>query len=338
MKSLFPILSYLLIYDSKIELIIWSPSIIISIIYFIKNFLKILKDKTLSAIIVLIFIAITINPKLEYKELLRLIYSIGLYFLSKEKVMNGNNTKNQIILLLTAELILRIFNGDLNEITLYSIKGSGGIFADSNFVGLLIVFAIIGLNNQKNKSNYDLISIYLYILLFLTFSRTAWIMLGTYLIGKKSISASIVILAGSIISPFIINYNEYDTQEVDGSMATKIIIFKTFLHVLNSNLTDILFGLGREIPALISEELEGSSYSGHTIFGQIVQYGLIINLLFYTTAYKLFRKISDNANLIIIILLTGGFLGLSPTSYFGLIFVTYTIFKNNTYLINQKIH
>ncbi len=49
------------------------------------------------------------------------------------------------------ELFIRIIAGDFSEISIYSIKGTAGLFADSNFVGLILVYCIVGLLEKEKK-------------------------------------------------------------------------------------------------------------------------------------------------------------------------------------------
>ncbi len=324
------ILSLVLIYAPNGELLLYSPAILISVASFIFSIKVFAKDFALVTLLLVALLIILFNPALELKELARIIFSIGCVYSLKYLTISGKKAFYPMAIFFGFELFIRIIAGDFSEISIYSIKGTAGLFADSNFVGLILVYCIVGLlEKEKKDREYGKIA-FIGLLLMATLSRTAWIMLFCYWVSTKSRLMGIFLVISSAVIPLYFLLNQTDVMSVDGSLASKITILETFLFVLKQDPISLLWGLGRLIPGIISEDLSGTTYQGHTIYGQITQYGLILNVVFYAVAYKLSRLVVKKPFPYMVSILVGGFLGLSPTSYFGLTLLVYGVLNRNS--------
>jgi hypothetical protein len=71
-------------------------------------------------------------------------------------------------------------------------------------------------------------------------------------------------------------------------------------------------------------EATGSNLAGHTIFGQIIEFGLILTALYYYTAYLFIRKLYGDDYIFLLIPIAGiAITGLSPLSYLGILSFLY---------------
>jgi hypothetical protein len=319
--------SLILIYLPGGDLLLVSPAIFISMLAFVKSIRRIFRQHALIIYLILTLAITAVIPDQSIKEFARLIFVIGSFFVIKYLNILERDIFYSFTAFFIFELAIRVAAGDFSEINLYSIKGSAGLFGDSNFVGLILVYCIAGLIDQESLKTNKLKILILVILLVATFSRTAWIMLAAFVISRKSKVIGVVLVAIAALTPVYFFYMEIDVKDIDGSLSSKIIIFNTFLYTLLNDPTSLLWGLGRTAPGVIAEELSGTTYQGHTLYGQIVQYGIIMNFIFYLVAYKLSKLIVRDSFPLMASALVGAFLGLSPTSYFGIILLVYGIFR-----------
>jgi hypothetical protein len=88
----------------------------------------------------------------------------------------------------------------------------------------------------------------------------------------------------------------------------------------------ILFGVGREGAFELTKEAAGVSFAGHTLWGQIVEFGLVLTFIYYFTAYLLIKQLYGGDKAFILIpVLSIAVLGLSPLSYLGLLTFLYHV-------------
>lgn len=325
LQQLVFILSLILLYSPDNELIIFSPAIIASYIFLYLSAKIVIKDLVIVNLLILGILVIAINPMLEWKEIARLLFSVGCVLGLNYIKINSQKAFLPIFLFFLMELALRIYFGNLSELSIYAIKSGTGLFADSNFVGVILVFCVAGLIDSGNQE-YKKIATLLFFLA-MTFSRTAWLMLAVYLISKHNRKLGILLVIFAAVVPYYCVVNQIDVSSIDGSFASKIAIFKTFAYLLQTEPFSLLWGLGRTLPGEIGGAINGENYQGHTVFGQIVQYGLVLSFIFYFLAYRLSKWVSRNSFSYIVALLFGGFLGLSPTSYFGITLLVYGVFN-----------
>ena len=330
------ILSLTLIYLPNGDLLLFSPAILISILSFFVFIKYFVKDFLLSSLLLLSLFVILFNPALELKESARIIFSNGSVYCLRYIRLSSKNAFYPLVIFFGYELLTRIISGNFSELNIYSIKGSAGLFNDSNFVGLILVYCIAGLLDKENTNKeYGKIAVFSFFLLA-TFSRTAWLMLFAYFISTKSRIIGVLLAVSSAVIPVYLLVNQVDTINIDGSLASKITILQTFIYVLNNAPSSLLWGLGRLVPGEIAESLSGTGYEGHTIYGQITQYGLILNVIFYAIAYQLSKLVVKKPIPYLLSVLVGGFLGLSPTSYFGMTLLVYGVLNRNGQLVANK--
>lgn len=319
MKATFLIIFSLLLIYVNDSLIIYSPSIIICLMFllFTKDGIDLLFKPDVLLLLLIFIYVLSSSPFLESKELVRLLFVLGGIALAnnlKRRQLYFKHLLYSMYLIFTLDLLLRILVADFNNISIYSLKAGGGIFSDSNFSAIMILSVIIVLLDYPESKKHLIITL---IFLLLTFSRTTWIMLIFYFIIRKHKGLSILSLILFTLFPVLIISTDKDIWNFDGSMRTKILIFEVFFEIFKSDPLSLLTGLGRN-PMLNNIE---QSYAGHTIFGQIVQYGVLITSSFIYLFYRYSKNFSLHSLAFFSTILLGGIISLFPASYVGMIFI-----------------
>lgn len=208
------------------------------------------------------------------KDLGRLVYLHGC--LSLIPFILRSRSEKEILfttlIILFSDLVFRSVSG-FPYTNIYTLKSSY-ILVDTNFIGQLILSILIFIPFWKSKT-------WLFLLIS-TFSRTAWagyifirLSRGTFLIPVIIILTMLVIY---------INGDDF-IRQFDGSLRTKLEIMAVFLNVLSlDNINIILFGAGKlEVFSWLKETHNYSGTVGHTIFGLILELGLLQIILFFFT-------------------------------------------------------
>src|SRR6266550_4291447 len=177
------VVSLLLIYDKSGDLQLWSPSLVVCLLCLImsKEGRELLLDRTNLILLSVVALCVIANPSAETKEALRFVYVLGGVSVASRMRIGCNQRLLLVLLfsLLAIELALRIISGNLSDLDLYSIKGSGGLFADSNFTATIIYAAIVAFIERRELRKYLPTAL---VFLLLTFSRTGWLIAGFYLL------------------------------------------------------------------------------------------------------------------------------------------------------------
>ena len=316
--------SLVLVYDATGELFLWSPSLIICVLYLIvsRDGREVLLDRVNLAVLGLMALAVAINPSTDSKEIFRFIYVLGGVAFAR-RMREGCHEQLLFVLLfclLTTELGLRIAHGDFSEVAIYSMKATGGVFADSNFTAVF-VFAIIASMIERRDLWRYLPAMML--LLLLTLSRTCWLMAGFYILARKFPKLGAVGIVVGLVFPVFLS-GVLETSEADGSLLSKWYIYQTFIDVLRNRPATLLLGVGRSAATELAEEITGTTYSGHTLVGQTLQYGIVVMCGFYYVLCRYTREFVPRPYAFVATLLFGGVIGLAPSSYIGLLFVAAT--------------
>lgn len=313
-------LSVVLFYSENLELQLWSPALVLSFAVSVltgRLVLLVVRPLVLCAFLA-VTLVVAINANLTNLELWRFLFVAAGIATASLIIVRGCNvhaTLRWTIFLFVIELSLRLFAGNWMEINVYSVKGSGGFFADSNFTAILLFTLTCACLQVATLKRYLFL---LVPLLFLTFSRTAWLMLLFYVLAEKWPRAAIALIVLAVIGyAYVPDLGNVYT--LDGSLVSKALIFTSFYHLLTSDPLSLLLGLGRSGAIEAAESLTGTSYSGHTLPGQIVQYGLIITLAFFSVFSWFVAKIISKPFAFLGAIVFGGILGLFPSSYFGLV-------------------
>ena len=155
------------------------------------------------------------------------------------------------------------------------------------------------------------------IILF-TASRTAWLAVLSTRLGFLSTRVNILILTAIILLPIpiVASYHDF-LGSLDGSLATKVDTILPL--ILGSYSThDLLFGLGKiNVKEFAEGVLERRVHVGHTLPGNIQQYGVIspLSYLWYTAAFLPDRYKSYYLTYVLV----AGMTGLYPFAYLPLL-------------------
>lgn len=240
-----------------------------------------------------------------------------------------NLYKKIFFIYLFLELLIRILLIDKDYLgSIYFLKHSSSIAVDSNFIGALIVSALLGNIENNNKSNKSILILIFF--LILTFSRTFYILLILYLLTVRYRFFSIILLIGFILFIIYLSQNQDFARSLDGSLLTKAIIVDLFYEIMVFDFS-FLFGYGRENIELLSYKFSSQDmfYNGHSIFGFISRDGFLFFLIFFIMNLYFFNTYSKTKYLIPICFTTVGFVSLWPVSYFGVIAIVYLIFNKS---------
>lgn len=329
-KNILVLIALLFIYIDH-KLFFASPGILIAIFTFFYFSPWLLKHPSILLAIVIFGFVVTLRKEHSVLELGKFLFMCGSFMLA---LHFHSNTKFPHIVLgvfFVVELALRIIYGDTFG-GLYSIKSTGGLFQDSNFTGLFLAVILAAM-----YSNYTSRPIYIFsparffslvffgVLLLLTFSRTSYIFLFLLLVTKYSVRLGVLALLTVLLIVIVMFLQpSLGLGAFDGSLETKRNIFLGFIYLLSQGLEPVLFGFGRDGAFEVTQEVSGMSYAGHTIFGQIVEFGLIISTLYYYTAFLFIKKLYGNDFVFILIPIAGiAITGLSPLSYLGVLTFLY---------------
>lgn len=302
---------------------VFSPYIILTLCYFLffcfENFFKgiFLIKKNVLFFSLLYLLTTIIHVKISNSNWDTFFRnSVILLSLSLATIPNVKNYKfiiYTIVFVLFCELSLRLFLKSLNGFSFYGLKESL-IFPDTNFLGIFFVPIVIVCWRRFNlKQKFKSLSV-----LIFTMSRTTWIALLSlsFLFGRKITSyISIFFIIGLPIILFTSFTSEL--KSLDGSLSTKIDIFLALVSIESDFWKVFLFGLGREEAQEVAKLILGKSvYTGHTIPGNIFQYGIVnlVSFVFVSSSVvdKRYRLI------FILYLLITGMTGLFPYSYLPL--------------------
>lgn len=159
-----------------------------------------------------------------------------------------------IIVFFVIELLLRIYNGNLNNTWLYAFKSSQ-LYFDSNFASLVLLsFFMLYLflfNLKVYQDRYTLII--LFILILLTFSRAAiatsiisYVIFYNHRTFRKKALISFVLYLITFLTlcvAYIIFKDSF--VSIDGSFNSKFYIVKEAINVLEKeSLGSLIFGIG----------------------------------------------------------------------------------------------
>lgn len=343
-------LSLFLIYSDS-SLVVYSPSILLTtwtVIYFSP---WLLKQIDILLLVFLHFLIIIFDNNHTMLELGKLIFMIGSFMLIMYFKEHFRFPHLLIAFFFLMELFLRMYEADFNIVGLYSIKPTGGLLQDSNFAGIflsIIVASIIGRHYKAGKFSVSKINFYSIIffsfMLILTFSRTGFVFLFFLLLSIYSVRLSIIALVVALITIIYQFSNSDSLLSIDGSLESKRVIFLGFIYLLNQGFDQILFGVGRDLAFDITINATNKNFAGHTIFGQIVEYGLLVNIIFYYIAFALVKRLYGNHYLFLFIpVLAIGISSLAPLSYMGLLWFMYYFssksfnsISSTKYLINRN--
>lgn len=214
-------------------------------------------------------------------------------------------------------------NAQLTE-TIYEFKGSKVFDIDTNLYAPL--FAILSIIFKQ--FNRKLLAIISFILLFLTFSRSA--ILITFIIllfPEKKIDLKYLYIFFAIAMFFFLNY-QGDNLSINLKISTYLLFFKSF-----ASLGPIQFLLGSSnIDKEIEDELLiklGGVSQGHTLPGAIFTYGLIYIFSSMVIFFILWRK-NENMRLPIIFLVTYSLFSVTSFSIPTPLLIVSSVFRKNT--------
>ena len=188
-------------------------------------------------------------------------------------------------------------NAQLTE-TIYEFKGSKVFDIDTNLYAPL--FAILSIIFKQ--FNRKLLAIISFVMLFLTFSRSAILITFIVLLfPEKKVDLKYLYIFFAIAMFFFLNYKG-DNLSINLKISTYLLFFKSF-----ASLGPIQFLLGSSnIDKEIEDELLiklGGVSQGHTLPGAIFTYGLIYVFSSMVIFFILWRK-NENMRLPIIFLVT----------------------------------
>lgn len=134
---------------------------------------------------------------------------------------------------------------------IYRYKLNGFMYGDSNGTGLHLICLLFFLYylEHRLKHRYKFIKIVLLILIFITFSRAAWlaVVIGILIfdLPKRNKHMAYIVLTSTIlISPIVLLYIANDIVN-DGSFASKLWIFKSSVSYISTmDFNNLLFGIG----------------------------------------------------------------------------------------------
>lgn len=265
------------------------------------------------------------------RHILPFLYLIlGIYFMSKV------NVKYIAYLFIKFNLYLLIIESIYRFLTVlttvgfssdfYEYKLSSLFYQDSNYVAMHILaiyfFIRIYIDYYGSHTYLKVSKSILLILLILTFSRTAYVILSIYYTYvfvsqyKKSnfrffITVTLMLFSISFISSIVI------TIVNDGSFITKLHILNVFINTFftHIDLYTILFGIGS------GNGIDFIGRASHNIFGLVLEMGLIWFLLYTTTITYLIKKSGKQGLLFFYPVIISATVSLLPISYMSLYYI-----------------
>ena len=297
----------------------FSPSIIFalgfSLYYFLKSSAngRVLISRKLfflSLTYVAISIFCVILNKDSFYVVIRNITILLMFIIVKfPDESNSKYILDTMFLTFLVELIFRlgIYGFSMN---IYDYKKSL-LLPDTNFLGLLFVPVFFHLWNKMEVRR----RVQAIFLIFFTMSRTSWLaFIGLMLMRlvKKYIYFFTFLIA--IIPWYVIFIFKDFLKELDGSLSTKVDIYLTLFESKGDIVKILLFGVGKDHAASYGLEMLGKKvYTGHTIPGNILEYGLVNVILIISIVFNLtpdpYRKF------FLFFLVLTGMTGLFPYSY-----------------------
>ncbi|MDH7944928.1 hypothetical protein QGM61_13955 [Pseudohongiella sp. SYSU M77423] len=214
------------------------------------------------------------------------------------------------------EVVLRFATGLASFGGLYDLKRSF-FFPDTNFVGVVLAPMIAYI--CVVRSNLTIPGL---MLILLTASRTAYIGLLSCIFALRFPRIALVVLILSIVVLFAFRGPIFSfLYSLDGSLATKIDIFNNSIAVL-SDPYRIIVGYGKTgILEYAFDESGRQLHVGHTLPGNISQYGLILPMA--VTFYSL-RFVPRKFKIAIFVyLMATGLSGLFPYAYIGFMVILF---------------
>lgn len=198
----------------------------------------------------------------------------------------------------------------------YAYKGNSILFPDSNFVGLQIVGLYLFIEFFFTKKTiYTKYKAILLILLVLTFSRTAYLILLPFLIWKlwKNTHLLLKIFVSTIGSfGFVIALIKiYNDIVEDGSFKTKVKIYENFIDLFIDDLNNTTFFLGIGSGNLISI----INRESHNLIGLTFEMGFIWVIIFMGTIIYLGKISGKKGILYVSLLMISGIISLLPITY-----------------------
>jgi hypothetical protein len=219
-----------------------------------------------------------------------------------------------LLIVLSVELLVRILFFS-NFTNIYGLKSSL-IFPDTNFLGVFFVPIAIVL---FKCSQSILLKLKVISILLLTASRTTWISFFTVMfVYNKSRYFRFLFLSFMVIFPPYIIYLLQDfLVTLDGSLSTKLDIFLPLLYLGDDTIYRLVFGFGKINADLFADAvMERNVYVGHTIYGNILQYGILsLIAYFYLISFFVFK---GYRTIFLIYIFSAGVTGLMPYSYLPL--------------------
>lgn len=315
------------LYASMFALLYISSS---QIYYVALSGFAVLKEKLYSSILVILLTVITLMKTSENElliELGRLFYIIGCLLIAERIKHQSSSLINRFIpFIFFIDFIYRIitmlFLGK-SFLDMYSWKSSL-IFPDTNFIALILLFYLLPFITYHIGRGYFAI-----ILLLSCISRGAFIgFMLSYLSNR-------IIFIALILSVLIYYYLGFHRDDILGSLGTKIVIFKMSLFILFTDIDYAFWGVGKLAVTTLSNELGqrfGGTTVGHTIFGVIVEQGLVWVFLALTLTLRC--VVVTERWRFGLMLGVVGFLALFPITYLGLLVIVY----NNSFNFLRSKH
>ncbi|SFO06989.1 hypothetical protein [Xenorhabdus japonica] len=190
---------------------------------------------------------------------------------------------------------------ELARDTYYIYKYGSIMYLDSNYVAMqiLLVIGLLIINTHRYKKKLILFSI---LLLFLTFSRAAYIGLVaifllyvTRKVNKKSKTLVMGLYFTLILIPliyFAVFHSEFNGLLVDQSLASKVTIFSSLKKITDIELVNLFFGSGFDIGGYIFSYKEGGYAHAFIplVLGEIGLVGLISICIILFAVYVELKK------------------------------------------------
>lgn len=189
-----------------------------------------------------------------------LIILLGEISIFSYEIISGFDLRN----------IFEFFSSSELTASIYKFKGTKIFGIDTNLYAAF--FAVSAIIFKQFKRKY--LTIFSFIMLFLTFSRSAiLIALIILLFPSEKISLKYLYILFSIALICFLNY-QGDNVSINLKISTYLLFFKSFSSL---GLIEFLFGIGNideDITIEILDQLGGIN-QGHTLPGAILNYGLI---------------------------------------------------------------
>lgn len=251
---------------------------------------------------------ITYDFHLELRAVGRIIYILGCLIAIEyvDRYSLHRSVFSMFIVAISTDMLLRLFFA-FPSTEMYDYKMSF-ILVDTNFIAQLLLVSLLPFVWRER--------LWSIVLLVFTFSRSVFLVSFVYLFGIWR-----VVIIAAVFIVFLLFWPNFDLENLDGSLATKIDIFRSFLLVINHNALDLFFGYGKYNVQLELFNLGYLGTVGHTVFGLALEIGVIaILLVFASVNYSIIKGFRLQFWLIIVLV---GSISLYPQSYLGLFGLVY---------------